>query len=259
MSKRGAGLLDSALDAGGVAAADGDARALGGEQAGRFEPDPAGGAGDDADALAKPEIHAATVPSMAPTTVLLVRHGETDWNRARRIQGQSDPPLNERGREQARALAERLAGTQLDAVYASDLGRARETAEILAARLELPVVVDPQLRELDFGSWEGYTVEELNAREPDAVARWLATGEAAWERGESHAELADRVHSAVRKLAEIHAGGQILLVAHGGPVRALLMEADGLDFVTERRDYPAVENCALSRIAVENGTVRRLD
>ncbi|MBD0348367.1 MAG: histidine phosphatase family protein [Thermoleophilia bacterium] len=196
---------------------------------------------------------------MAPTTVLLVRHGETDWNRDRRIQGQSDPPLNAAGREQARDLAERLAGTRLDAVYASDLRRARETAEILAARLAMPVVVDPQLRELDFGSWEGWTVEELQERDPENVARWLETGEAVWERGETHADLARRVRTAVARLAEIHAGGQILLVAHGGPVRALLMEAEGLDFVTRRREFPRIENCALSRIAVEDGRLRRVD
>ena len=205
------------------------------------------------------EIHAATVPPMAPTTVLLVRHGETDWNRARRIQGHSDPELNAHGREQARALADRLAGTRIDAIYASDLRRARETAEIIAARLELPVVVDAYLRELDFGSWEGYTVEELREREPDGITRWLATGEAAWHGGETHGDLLRRVRAGVARLADMHAGGQILLVAHGGPVRALLMEADGRDFVTERRDYPRIENCELSRIAVEDGRLRRLD
>ena len=196
---------------------------------------------------------------MAATIVLLVRHGETDWNRERRIQGQSDPPLNDRGRRQAHALAERLGGTRLDAVYASDLLRARETAEILAARLGLPVVVDRELRELDFGSWEGHIVDELRKRDPADVGRWLATGEPAWQHGETHADLARRVRRAVARLAEIHRGGQILLVAHGGPVRALLMAADGRDFVTERQMYPAVENCELSRIAVEDGALRRLD
>ena len=196
---------------------------------------------------------------MAPTTILLVRHGETDWNRDARIQGQADPPLNERGREQARALARRLRRERLDAVYASDLERARETAEILAARLGMPVVVDPAFRELAFGSWEGHTVADVQARWPERAARWLETGEPAWEDGETHEELRRRVRAAVARLAATHAGGQVLLVAHGGPIRALLMEADGLDYVNDRRSYGRIENCGLSRIAVEDGTLRRLD
>jgi broad specificity phosphatase PhoE len=196
---------------------------------------------------------------MAPTTILLVRHGETDWNRERRIQGQSDPPLNELGRDQSRALAEALAGEHVDAVYASDLSRARETAEILAAQLGLPVVVDPELRELHFGPWEGRTVEELEARYADAFGRWVSGGEAEWEGGEMHAAMADRVRRAVRRIASTHAGGRILLVAHGGPVRVLLMDAEGLAYPEARREFRRIANCDLSRIAVENGTIRRLD
>jgi 2,3-bisphosphoglycerate-dependent phosphoglycerate mutase len=196
---------------------------------------------------------------MAPTTILLVRHGETDWNHERRIQGQSDPPLNELGREQARALSQALAAEQVDAVYASDLRRARETAEILAAELGLPVVVDRELRELNFGPWEGRTVEELEARYADAFARWRNGGEAGWSGGETHAAMAERVRRAVHRLAETHPGGRILLVAHGGPVRVLLMDAEGLAYPEARREFRRIANCDLSRIAVENGTVRRLD
>jgi broad specificity phosphatase PhoE len=196
---------------------------------------------------------------MEATTILLVRHGETDWNRDRRIQGQSDPPLNDAGREQARALAHRLAGHEIDAVYASDLRRARETAEILAAQLGLPVAVDPELRELDFGRWEGHTVEELEASFPEAFARWTRGGEAVWDGGETHAAMAERVRAAVRRLASVHAGGRILLVAHGGPVRVLLMDAEGLDYPAARREFRRIANCDMSEIAVENGTVRRLD
>ena len=194
---------------------------------------------------------------MAPTTILLVRHGETDWNRERRIQGQSDPPLNDMGRDQAHALAQTLGGEEIDAVYASDLARARETAEILAAELGLPVVVDPELRELDFGPWEGQTVEELEARYPDAFGRWVDGGQAEWDGGETHAAMADRVRQAVRRLAAAHAGGRILLVAHGGPVRVLLMDAEGLAYPQARREFRRIANCDLSRIAVEDGTIRR--
>jgi broad specificity phosphatase PhoE len=196
---------------------------------------------------------------MAPTTILLVRHGETDWNRDGRVQGQSDPPLNDLGREQAHALAGTLAGEQVDAIYASDLRRARETAEILAGELGLPVVVDAGLRELDFGRWEGHTIAELEALCPDAVERWQTGGENAWDGGETREEMAERVRAAVQRLASIHAGGQILLVAHGGPVRVLLMDAEGLAFPEQRREFRRIANCDLSRIAVENGTIRRID
>jgi probable phosphoglycerate mutase len=196
---------------------------------------------------------------MAPTTVMLVRHGETDWNRDGRIQGQSDPPLNDLGREQARELATSLTGQHVDAIYASDLRRARETAEILAAELGLPVVVDADLRELHFGDWEGSTIEELTAEFPDAVERWRSGDEIPWAGGETREQMAERVRRAVRRLAATHDGGQILLVAHGGPVRVLLMDAAGMTFPEQRREFRRIANCDLSRIAVENGTIRSLD
>ena len=94
------------------------------------------------------------------TTLLLVRHGETDWNAEGRLQGHTDTPLNDYGRRQARTLADELAGEPIDAVYSSDLARARETAEIVGGRLGLTVVVDPGLREKNWGSWEGLTPAE---------------------------------------------------------------------------------------------------
>src|SRR6476659_10216608 len=89
-------------------------------------------------------------------TLILVRHGETDWNAAGRLQGHTDRPLNDYGRTQAKRLAEQLAGDGIAAIYASDLSRARETAESLG----LPVLVDPDLREKNWGSWEGLTSDE---------------------------------------------------------------------------------------------------
>jgi len=192
------------------------------------------------------------------TTILLVRHGETDWNAARRIQGQTNAPLNERGRAQAHSLADELAGESIAAVYSSDLDRARETAEILAARLDLPVVVDQALRERNFGSWEGKTVDELEARWPGAWARWRDGNEGEGD-VEDHLALAQRVRGAIHRLAAAHPGERILVVAHGGAMRVVLMDAEGLRYPEERRLQPPIANCDLSRIAVLDGTVRSLD
>ncbi len=195
---------------------------------------------------------------MAPTTILLVRHGETDWNAEGRIQGQTNSSLNERGRGQAEALAQQLAGERIDALYASDLDRARETAEILALRLDLPVVLDPDLRERNFGSWEGRTVAELEEESPGAWARWRDGNEGEGD-VEDHVALAGRIRNAISRLAAAHPGGRILLVTHGGAMRVILMDADGVPYPEGRQVFGRIANCDLSRIAVENGTLRRVD
>ena len=145
------------------------------------------------------------------TTILLARHGETDWNRENRWQGWADPPLNDTGRAQARALAEQLRTTPFDAVYSSDLQRARETAEIAAELHDLPVVTDPGLREIDVGSWSGLTRPEIEERFPGG------------ERpdGETREQHLNRVLGAVEQIARANHGRRILLVTHGGTMRAL--------------------------------------
>lgn len=104
-------------------------------------------------------------------TVLLARHGETDWNREHRWQGHADPPLNARGHAQAGALAKQLAPASPRAVYSSDLGRARATAEAVAERIGVTVSLDPRLREVDVGEWSGLTSTEVQARYPDGMRR----------------------------------------------------------------------------------------
>jgi probable phosphoglycerate mutase len=195
----------------------------------------------------------------AVTTIHLARHGETDWNRELRWQGHADPPLNALGRQQARALAESLAGMRIAAVYSSDLRRASETAEIVAGRLEAPLHLDAALRELDVGSWEGQTLAELEARHAQAVARWERSGEHGWEGGESHEEMAARVLEAIRSIAGEHGGEEVLVVSHGGPMRALKAFAAGLDYPGDRRSVPYTANCEVCAIAVEDGTIRGLD
>jgi len=104
----------------------------------------------------------------------LIRHGEVAWNRENSYIGSTDLPLNDEGRRQAELLADRLKGTDLAGVYSSDLSRARETAEIIAERLDLSVVIVPELRELDYGEWEGMPEIELPKRYPELYAQWRA-------------------------------------------------------------------------------------
>lgn len=164
--------------------------------------------------------------------LLLVRHGESVWNGERRIQGHRDPPLSPRGREQAerllRALVDRISGVA--AVYTSPLRRAAETAERIGALHGLPVVPDPDLREMALGAWEGMTVTEIAAASPGAYERWLADPDAApAPGGETATELAARVRRAVACMGQQHPGRDLVLVSHGGPIKAIVCEALGLD------------------------------
>jgi probable phosphoglycerate mutase len=157
------------------------------------------------------------------TTFLLVRHGETDWNAAGRLQGHTDEPLNDYGRRQARELAERLAAEDVDAIYASDLARARETAEIVGARLGLPVALDPDLREKHWGTWEGLTGDER------------AHVELVGESTEAHRE---RTMRALGRIASAHPAGRVVVVTHGGSLRRVQAALHG---VAE----PVIDNCSV--------------
>ena len=190
------------------------------------------------------------------TTLIFVRHGETDWNAQHRWQGHSDTRLNDVGREQARRLAEEL--ETVDAVYSSDLARARETAEILAARLSLEVRLDPRLRERGFGAWEGMTMNEIESSFPEEQARWRA-GNAAGVGEESFEAFATRVGSFIEEVSRRHDGEAILVVAHGGTIRVAHAVATGLDYVRDHQSIPAVANCSPSRFAVRDGKLAPID
>jgi broad specificity phosphatase PhoE len=191
-------------------------------------------------------------------TFLLVRHGETDWNREQRFQGHADPPLNELGRAQAHELAERLVGEPLSAVFTSPLRRALETAEAVAAAIGVVVVQEPGLREVDVGSWTGLTRSEVEERDPEGYRRWLADGHG-WGDGESYEELGERVLATLLSIAAGRDGATVGVVTHGGPIRAALAAAAGLDYGEARRNTPPIENCAVFRIAAERGTLTRVD
>jgi probable phosphoglycerate mutase len=191
------------------------------------------------------------------TTLLLVRHGETDWNRDGRWQGHSDTQLNEAGREQARRVAAELDG--VDAVYASDLARAAETAEIIAAELGLPVRLDARLRERSFGAWEGLTADEIEAGFRDQHLRWLAGEGAGADDAEPFDAFAARVRSFLEDVLDAHRDETVLLVAHGGSIRVIHALASGLDYVRDHRSIPGVPNCAVSRYAVQEGKLAPID
>lgn len=191
------------------------------------------------------------------TTLLLVRHGETDWNRDGRWQGQSDTQLNDVGREQAARVAEELDG--VDVVYSSDLARARETADIVARRLGLEVHVDERLRERGFGAWEGKTAPEIEAEFRDAHARWLAGDGPGADDAEPFADFAARVNAFLDDVLARHPEETVLVVAHGGSIRVMHAFASGLDYVRDHRSIPAVANATVARYAGREGKLAPID
>ena len=148
------------------------------------------------------------------TVFALVRHGETDWNKARRIQGSTDIQLNDTGREQARATGALLASRRWNAIVASPLGRARETAQLIAAAAGLGEPdLEPRLAERDYGEAEGLTGTEVEAKFPEGAE---VPGR------ETREAVAERVLAALHDLAEEHPGEAVIVVAHGGVIRSVL-------------------------------------
>ncbi|MBA2614391.1 MAG: histidine phosphatase family protein [Actinobacteria bacterium] len=190
-------------------------------------------------------------------TILLARHGETDWNAEHRWQGHTDRPLNERGREQAEALAGRLDGTELEAVWSSDLRRARNTAAVVPKRRGIDLRTTPELREVDVGSWSGLTKSEAKVRSPESFAHWKA-GYVGWTGGETYEQLSERVLRAVRRIALEQAERPVLVVSHGGCIRAIHAAALGLDVHTYRRLRPVEPHARLSAVCVEDGRLTEL-
>jgi 2,3-bisphosphoglycerate-dependent phosphoglycerate mutase len=154
---------------------------------------------------------------METTRILLVRHGETDWNASGRIQGHNDTPLNAAGRQQAQRTAQRLAREPIKALYSSDLARAFETATIIGAPLGLTVVTSARLRERQYGLWEGLTAAEIQARYPEQFAIWRArTTDFAPPQGETRSELLTRALAELQTIARRHVRDMVVVVTHGG-------------------------------------------
>jgi glucosyl-3-phosphoglycerate phosphatase len=161
------------------------------------------------------------VPDL-PRRLLLIRHGQSTWNADGRWQGQADPPLSLLGEEQAYDAARRLRVGQFSRVVASDLQRARRTAEILAEALGLAVEVDAGLREIDVGEWQGLTRAQIDERAPGALADWSEGRSQSTPGGESRDHLTERARTVLLRVAgEIVAGERVLLVSHGALIRNL--------------------------------------
>ena len=182
------------------------------------------------------------------TRVLLVRHGQTDWNAQARLQGHTDIPLNAEGRAQAERLAAALQGETLDAVYSSDLQRAHATAQALAQATRAPLAVHAGLRERAFGRFEGVHITEIEQRWPDDAARWRRRepGFAPADGGESLLDFYARCVEAATRLAEAHPGGAIALVAHGGVLDCLYRAAARVALDAPRSWV--VANAAINRL-----------
>lgn len=183
------------------------------------------------------------------TVLWLLRHGQTDWNLEGRWQGQSPraPGLNETGRAQAAAAAEALRDERILAVYSSDLPRARETAERVAAALGLPVTLEPRLREINLGLWEGMLYDEIAARFPrELAARERERVHTSAPGGERPAEVAGRVLDAVGEIVRAHPRDAVVVVSHGVALAAVLCRAAGRPIETIYEHLP--ENAAPIRV-----------
>lgn len=179
------------------------------------------------------------------TRICFIRHGETDWNVARRIQGQTDIPLNETGRSQALAMAFNAAHYNFSAVYSSDLKRALDTAKMVAEKRGLEVGTTPLLRERHFGIFQGLTAEEGLQRNPVAHACFEARDlDYDFVSGESLLQFAERVKAAVDYLTQHHPNQTIAAVSHAGVLDILYRKGTGRP-LQPPRDF-AVPNCALN-------------
>ncbi len=185
---------------------------------------------------------------MSSCNIWLIRHGITEHNRNGRIQGQLDVPLSDQGRRQVHELAKRLRPGMIQAIYSSDLSRAKETAEIIARAIKLEIEeFRPDLREICFGRWQGHTMAEVAELYPKEFAIWKADRTyAAPHGGESFAQMTARGWQAVQEIAASHPGQNVAVVTHGGLIKGLLCMAQGIK-LTERSQL-VVDNASITPI-----------
>jgi ribonuclease H / adenosylcobalamin/alpha-ribazole phosphatase len=177
-------------------------------------------------------------PADAATVTILLRHGDTRLSPEHRFSGLSDEPLSGDGTRQVKAAAHRLAsGPRIDAIVSSPLPRAAATAAIVSGELALTAAADEDLRETDFGEWEGLTIAEIQGRWPEAVVAWQRDPRQAPPGGESFADTACRVNRACERILREHEGQTVLVVSHITPIKILLCRALGAPLLTLYRFY----------------------
>ena len=194
------------------------------------------------------------------TELILIRHGETDWNRELRFQGQVDVPLNATGHEQARRLAQRLVADKVavDHLVCSDLVRTRQTAQpaltALLPQLPLETLTDARLREQHFGVVDGMRVDDIKAQHAAAWAQWLRfDADGGMPGGETARQFHARVMDALRSVAHQHAGKTIVVVTHGGVLDMVWRTARGLGLAGPRQsDIP---NAGLNRVRLQGDAI----
>jgi len=186
---------------------------------------------------------------MPITDLILIRHGETDWNRELRFQGHIDVPLNDLGHEQARRLGLRVAGEPVQHLVCSDLMRAQQTAAPAAQQLGLDVVTSAALREQHFGVVEGMRADEIQQLHPRAWEDWLQFREDhAMPEGESALQFHARIIEALGRIAAMHAGRQLMIVTHGGVLDMVWRTARGLGLNGPRQSE--IPNAGFNRIRI---------
>jgi broad specificity phosphatase PhoE len=187
--------------------------------------------------------------------LILIRHGETVWNQQRRMQGHSDSPLSEKGLQQARLLANRLKQMEFAALYSSDSGRAHHTARCVAEVTGHDIVVEPRLRERNFGVFEGLTGPEMEARYPEEYARFKNRDQQfAMPRGESNVEFRRRTIACMDEIVARHPRQLVVVVTHGLVLDVFYRIAMGIP-PEERRIHDLV-NAGINRLHFENGSWR---
>lgn len=179
------------------------------------------------------------------TTLILVRHGETEWNKARLFQGQLNSPLTRLGLAQAAQTAERLQTEQVSAIYSSDSGRAMQTAEVIGKRLGLDITPDPRLREIDVGSWSGLGDVEVKARFLPEWEAWQRDHNVARGGGETNYQVQERGVATIKAIADSHPGEVVVVVSHGGTIKLITAWVIGLP-VTSLPNFRGPGNCNLN-------------
>ena len=192
------------------------------------------------------------------TKIILVRHGETKWNLLGRYQGQTDVALSPLGIEQAEKLAAHFPVDKIEAVYSSDLARAMKTASCVADRFGLTVEPRPELRELNFGDWEGLTFLEAAERDPDLHRRWLRDTGLRPPGGESFDEVQSRIERARDRIIAEHGSSTVLVVSHVTPIKTLLRLALGAGTSILHRLHLDLASLSIAEFYPDNGTSVRL-